>query len=143
MNLIHSANGFITLNFERGEEVIAGLKDFLKQGNISAGHITGLGAASRLELAYYNLETKEYERKVFTDDVEILSLTGNIGQKEDGELVVHMHGAFGQRDFSVFGGHIFELVISGAGEIHIASLPGFIKRAYDDETGLTLMCPIE
>lgn len=142
MKLIHTQDNFYTLNFQKGDEVMSGLADFLKENNIKAGHISGLGAASHLEIAYYNLETKEYERKQFTEDVEILSLNGNIGVKEGGELVVHMHGTFGRNDFSVFGGHIFEMVISGAGEIQIAAFFGEINRAYDEESGLTLMCPL-
>lgn len=141
MNVIHKGKGFYTLNFAKGDEVMSGLKDFFGKEDIKAGHISGLGAASALEIAYYNLGTKEYERKQFTEDVEILSLNGNVGVKEDGELVVHVHGTFGRRDFSVFGGHVFSLTISGAGELQIAAFSGQINRAYDEETGLTLMCP--
>lgn len=120
---------------------MAGLSEFAKENGIKAAHITGLGAASKLVIAYYNLETKEYEKKTFEEDVEILSLNGNIGVKEGGDAVVHVHGVFGKRDFSTFGGHIFEMTISGAGEIHINSFGGAICRAFDRETGLTLMCP--
>lgn len=141
MKVIHSHDGFYTLNFAKGDEVMSGLADFCRKREIQAAHIAGLGAASALELAYYNIETKEYERKKYEENVEIISLNGNAGVKEDGELVVHVHGAFGRPDYSVFGGHVFEMVISGAGELHIASFPGAIHRAYDEETGLTLMCP--
>lgn len=141
MQFIHSQDGVYTLNFNKEDEVIAVLAAFLQKENIQAAHITGLGAASRLTLAYYNLATKEYEKKMFEEDVEILSLTGNVGVKSGGQLVVHLHGTFGRRDFSVFGGHVFEMVISGAGELHIHTLEGAINRAYDEETGLTLMCP--
>lgn len=143
MNIIHVGGGTFTLNFSKGEEVLSGLVDFVQSKKITAGHITGLGAASRLTIAYYNIGTKEYEKKEFDEEVEILSLTGNIGMKESGESVVHLHGVFGRRDFSVFGGHIFELVISGAGELHIATFSGTINRKYDEASGLTLMCPID
>jgi len=139
MELIHSEGQLYTLNFKRGEEIISGLTDFLKNKNIRAGHITGLGAASELTLAYYNIETKEYEKRQFTENVEILSLLGNVGIKEKDALVVHMHGVFGKKDFSVFGGHVFALTVSGAGEIHLTALQNEIRRAYDEETGLTLM----
>lgn len=141
MKNIYTEKGTYILNFERGEEVMSGLATFCKENGIDAGHIAGLGAASNLTIAYYNLETKTYEKKNVVEDVEVLSLNGNVGAKEDGELVVHIHGVFGRRDFSVFGGHVFELIISGAGEIHLVTLPGKINRAYDKETGLTLMCP--
>lgn len=142
MQIIHSEGGTYTLNFARGDEVMAGLLDFLKEKNIKAAHLTGLGAASRVTLAYYNLATKSYEKQTVTEDVEILSLIGNAGVKEGGELVVHIHGTLGRKDLSVFGGHIFELQISGAGEIHLTTFSGSINRAYDEVTGLTLMCPV-
>ncbi len=140
MKLIHSEGDLYTLNFQKGEEVMAGLTQFLSEKGIQAAHLTGLGAASHITIAYYNLDTKEYEKETFTENVEILSLIGNVGVKEEGKLVVHMHGTFGKRNFHVFGGHVFEMVISGAGEIHVHALPGKISRAYDEETGLTLMC---
>lgn len=138
--LAHREDAFYTLNFAKGEEVMSGLAAFLAEHQIGAAHLTGLGAASRLVLAYYNLETKEYEKHEINEMVEILSLTGNVGIKEGGQRVVHLHGTFGRKDLSVFGGHVFEMVISGAGEIHLTTFAGQIARAYDQETGLTLMC---
>jgi predicted DNA-binding protein with PD1-like motif len=140
MKLAHKEGGYYTLNFERGESAMARLAEFLKEEGITAGHITGLGAASEVEIAYYNLDTKQYERKVVTENLEIVNLTGNVGVKEHDELVVHIHGTFGRNDFSVMGGHVFEIKVSGACEIHIVSFPGKIHRAYDGHTGLTLMC---
>jgi predicted DNA-binding protein with PD1-like motif len=142
MRIAQREETHVTLNFEKGEQVMKGLQQFVAEENITAAHIAGLGAASKLEIAYYNTESQEYERRTFTEDVEILNLNGNVGVKEDGEPVVHVHGTFGRRDFSVFGGHVFEMDISGAGEIHLTLLTGQINRAYDAETGLTLMCDI-
>lgn len=143
MRIAQKSETHITLNLEKGESVMSGLQRFVETEHINAAHIAGLGAASEVEIAYYNTTTKAYERKIIREDVEILNLNGNVGVKEDGELVVHIHGTFGRRDFSVFGGHIFEMEISGAGEIHLTRLSGTINRAYDADTGLTLMCDIE
>jgi predicted DNA-binding protein with PD1-like motif len=140
MKVIHSEGQFYTLNFARGEEVMSVLSDFLKKAGIQAAHISGLGAASELTIAYYNIEKKGYEKHTIQENVEILSLNGNVGVKENDELVVHLHGAFGRQDLSMFGGHIFSMTISGAGELHLTTFPGAIRRAYDAETGLTLMC---
>ena len=141
MDIIHSEGETYTLNFKRGEEVMAGLIAFVTENNIQAAHLTGLGAASKVTVAYYNLDTKEYEKQDIVEDVEILSLVGNVGIKEGGIPVVHIHGTFGRRELNVFGGHIFELLISGAGEIHLTAFSGAINRIFDEETGLTLMCP--
>jgi len=141
MQVIHTDGaGFYTLSFARGDEVMTGLVGFCQENSVKAAHITGLGAAGSVTLAYYNLETKTYEKKTIVEDVEVLSLVGNVGVKEGGELVVHLHGTFGRRDLNMFGGHVVELTISGAGEVHLRAFDGAINRKYDDETGLTLMC---
>jgi predicted DNA-binding protein with PD1-like motif len=106
MKLAHKEGSYYTLNFERGEGAMSRLVEFLKKEGVTAGHITGLGAASEIEIAYYNLETKKYERKIIAENLEILNLTGNVGVKEHDELVVHIHGTFGKSDFSVIGGHV-------------------------------------
>jgi len=118
------------------------LKIHLVEHGIKAAHITGLGAASALEIAYYNIETKEYERHQIQEDVEILSLNGNVGVAKDGTTIIHLHGTFGKQDLSVIGGHIFSMEVSGAGELHMRTFTGKINRAYDEETGLTLMCNV-
>lgn len=141
MYLAHESGSTHILGFKRGEEVISGLREFLKQRNIRAGHFTGLGAAESLEIAFYNLSAKEYERKVANYDVEILNLMGNTAMS-DGEPIIHAHGVFGKRDFSAFGGHVFKIIVSGSCEIHLAALEGFMKREPDEATGLNLLCPL-
>ena len=140
MDIIHTHNTTYTLNFAPGDEVLQGLRDFAVEHGIRAAHLTGLGAAREVDVAYYNLDTKEYERTTITEDVEIISLNGNIGIGPKNATIVHLHGMFGRRDLSTFGGHIFSLTVSGAGELHVTAMPGTIHRAYDEVTGLTLMC---
>jgi len=142
MQIIHNEGNYYTLSFKKGEEVMSTLKTHLVEHDIKAAHIAGLGAASAFEIAYYNIETKEYERHQIQEDVEILNLNGNVGVAKDGTTIIHLHGTFGRKDLSVIGGHIFSMEISGAGELHLRTFSGEIKRAYDEETGLTLMCNV-
>jgi predicted DNA-binding protein with PD1-like motif len=142
MKVIHQEESFYTFSFSKAEEVMSTLKAYCQEHGIKAAHIAGLGAADRLELAYYNIGSKEYERHTVEEAVEILNLNGNIGINTAGETVVHMHGTFGRQDLSVFGGHIFTMRISGAGELHVKVFAGAINRAYDDVKGLTLMCEV-
>lgn len=142
MKIIHEQGDFKTISFAKGEEVMSTIKAYLADNNIQAAHIAGLGAVSEIEIAYYNIETKEYERHTITENLEVLSLNGNVGVNTEGDTVIHLHGTFGKRDLSLLGGHIFALTISGAGEIHLKIFEGTINRAYDEETGLTLMCDV-
>ena len=141
MIVVHQENNVYILNIERGEELLSSLREFLKKENIKAGYFTGLGAAGVLDLAYYNLATKKFERHAIKEDVEILSLIGNIAMLKD-ETIIHTHGTFGRKDLSVFGGHIFSLHVSGACEIHLTKLSGEMTRACDETTGLNLLCTV-
>jgi len=141
MIIAHQEKDTCILNLERGEELLSSLREFLEKENIKAGYFTGLGATGVLDLAYYNLTTKKFERHTIKEDVEILSLIGNITMLKD-EIIIHTHGTFGRKDLSVFGGHIFSLRVSGACEIHFTKLSGEMTRAYDETTGLNLLCSI-
>ncbi len=139
MNIAGQSGNVYVLSIERGEELFASLSQFLADNGIVAGYFSGLGAADRLELAYYNLETREYERQRIDEAVEILSLHGNIAWKED-ERILHVHGVFGRRDLSTFGGHLFMLNVSGVCELHLTVLPKKMNRAFDEATGLNTLC---
>ena len=139
MIIAHFEKDTYILNIERGEEFFSSLRSFLEKENIKAGYFTGLGAAGALEIAYYNLATKKFERHTIKEDVEILSLMRNIAMLKD-EPIIHTHGTFGRKDLSMFGGHLFALHVSGACEIHLTKLSGEMTRAYDEPTGLNLLC---
>lgn len=139
MQVIQSENDKYVFNLARGEELFSELLSWCKEKGITGGTLTGLGAADQLELAYYNLDTKEYERHPIDAEVEILSLNGNLGMLK-GEQLLHIHGVFGRNDLSTFGGHLFSLRVSGACEIHLVTFDGSFERQHDIETGLNLLC---
>lgn len=139
MQVIYSNEKQVVLNLARGEELFEVLLSWCKENNIAGATLTGLGAADQLELAYYNMQTKAYERHIIDEEVEILSLTGNLGTLE-AQKMLHIHGVFGKRDLTTFGGHVFKLRVSGACEIHLTTLPSNLKRSFDETTGLNLLC---
>jgi len=141
MQVITSHDNQYVFNLARGEELFETLLSWCKENNIAGATLTGLGAADELELAYYHLPTQTYERHQINEEVEILSLNGNLGTLK-GEKMLHIHGVFGKRDLSTFGGHLFKLRVSGACEIHLTVLPTSLNRSFDEKTGLNLLCRI-
>jgi hypothetical protein len=135
--ILEDKNKYI-LRFERGEEIIQGLKDFSLKENISSGFFYGLGAVNKVKLAWYDLENKEYQKKEFNDKLEIISLLGNIARM-DKEIIVHTHGSFADRNFQLIAGHIEKMVVSATCEIVLEKFEDSINRSYDEETGLNLM----
>ena len=76
-------NDKYVLRLEKGEEVIFKIKELAEKEKISLAEITGLGAASLVEIGVFNVNTKEYKTKVFEGMFEITSLVGNVTLKEN------------------------------------------------------------
>src|SRR3989344_6571594 len=137
MVIVGQHNDMVVMNLARGEELMATLSSWCVENQVVGATLAGLGAADELEIAYYNLGTKTFERHMIKEDVEILSLVGNVAMLED-QRILHIHGTFGRKDLSTFGGHIFALRVSGACEVHLTVFPQAFTRAYDEQTGLNL-----
>lgn len=123
---------------KKGVDIIEGLSAFIRDNNIKAGIIKGIGAVSSAKLGYFNQNTKAYEERLFDENMEIVSLIGNISLK-DNEPFPHLHASFSKRDFTLVGGHLMADTIVYAFEFVIFSLSGKpMEREFDEETGLFL-----
>lgn len=133
----HSYDDRHFLVLQKGEEFISSLTAFLTEKNITAGSIAGLGAIKDVDIAYYDLPTKTYQRKVFPDVYELLSATGNAAML-DGKHFPHVHVVIGDRDYATFGGHLFSATVAATVELFILAMPFRIERKHDEDTGLKL-----
>lgn len=133
----HQTNIFL-LRFDKGEEVITGLQEYCRENTIRAGNFQALGAAGEVVLSYYNLDKKVYEDSTLSEDLEIVSMVGNIAMMDD-NIIIHSHAVFGRHDLSTVGGHIKRLIVSATCEVTLTTFTGDITRAYDEETGLNLL----
>ncbi|QQS43603.1 DNA-binding protein [Candidatus Roizmanbacteria bacterium] len=138
MNIIKQQSNSYILRFDRGEEFISAIQDFCTKNNIKSGYFHGIGACHKLELSWYNLQTKKYETKVIEENLEITSLTGNIALI-DGSVFAHTHGVFGGRQLQAIAGHVKSMEISATCEIKLDIFEGTIERIFDEATGLKLM----
>ncbi len=138
MKLILQDHRRYILRFDQGEDIITGTAQFLKDQKISACSISGIGSCSSIELGYYNSHLKEYRKKPFFEELEILSFLGN-GAIKDGEPIIHAHGVFSRTDFTVIGGHVFKAVVSATAEIFIIKLEGEMKRELNADFNLNLL----
>jgi len=137
--IIQDSKNFI-LRFDKGETVLQGIAGFMQTQQIKACSFTGIGTISHLELGFYNQHLKEYRKKPFLDDFEILSLTGNGALfSTDSKPILHAHGVFGRIDFTVIGGHVFELVTLATCEIFLTRLDGEMKRGNNTDYNLNLL----
>jgi uncharacterized protein len=94
--------------FHKGDDVLSGLTDFSIRYKVEDAHFTAIGAASSATLAWLDLSKKAYHRIPEPEQVEVLSMIGDIATF-DGKPVVHTHVVLGRPDGSTVGGHVFEL----------------------------------
>lgn len=126
------------LRFDVGEEVVAALLKFALDYSIDAAIFSGIGACSLAEVAYYDLKNKNYGTKVFTEDLEIVSLTGNIAILK-GKPACHAHAVLGRADFTTVGGHVSKIIISATCEIFLTKLEGVMQRSLRKDVNLNLL----
>jgi len=122
---------------KRGQEVVEEIIKFCNEKNIRAAYFTAIGAVSSVELAYYDLQKKEYNYKKF-DELEIDTITGNLAVMND-ELIIHAHGTFSDKDMKTVGGHFKSAVVSGTCEVFLVPLKESLVRKFDEDTGLNLI----
>jgi uncharacterized protein len=137
--LIHDApQKTFAVVFDKGDEVLENLLAFAKEHRISAAEFTGLGALSDAVLGYFDWQKKDYRRILIEEQVEVLSLTGNIALAE-GEPKLHPHIVLGKADGSAHGGHLLEAHVRPTLELMITESPAHLQRRSDPETGLALL----
>lgn len=124
--------------FENGDEVTAGLREFAAQNKVTAASFTAIGALEDVVLGWFNLEDGDYERIPVEEQVEVLTLVGNIAIFE-GKPKVHAHVVVGKRDGTAHGGHLMEAHVRPTLEVVVVETPVHLVRKTDEHTGLALI----
>ena len=127
------------LVFDTGEEVADGLLAFARQHRIAGAYFTAIGALRDVTLGYWRWETRRYERIPLREQVEVLSLAGNIALAPDGAPKVHAHVVVGKADGTAHGGHLLEGHVRPTLEVMLVESPGHLHRTHDPATGLALI----
>ncbi len=138
MKVILKDNQRYIIRIDKGEEVFAGFLEFARQYDIDAASFTAIGACGELEIGVYDFAAKSYTKQVITEQLEIVSLIGNIALSA-GKPALHVHGSFSRRDLSMLGGHVFKAVISATCEIFLIKLDGEMSRGLDSDLNLNLL----
>ncbi len=138
---VHEERGQKTfaLVFDTGDEFVSGLTSFAKDNALSAASLTAIGAFSDATLGYFDTEKKEYKEIPVEEQVEVLSLVGDIALKEDGEPQVHAHVVVGRSDGTTRGGHLLEAHLRPTLEVVLIESPEHLQRRVDEETRLPLI----
>ncbi len=134
----HQGEQTFALIFETGDEVMANLVAFAREYHLGAAHLTAIGALSEVTLGYFDWEAKEYKKIPVREQVEVLSLIGDVALKDD-EPQVHAHIVVGRSDGSTRGGHLVEGRVRPTLEVILTELPRHLHKQVDPESGLALI----
>jgi predicted DNA-binding protein with PD1-like motif len=138
--LIEERDGLRTfvLVLATGDEAIGTLTSFAAEQRLGGSHFTAIGAFSRAVVAYFDWSTKQYRHIRVDDQVEVLSLIGDI-TLEQSKPKVHAHVVLGNPDATTRGGHLIEGTVRPTLEIVTTELPRHLHRKFDAESGLALI----
>lgn len=100
------------LVLDPGEEASQQMAAFAVDQDVTLASFTAIGGFEDVDLGFYNLETGGFDAIPFHDDqVEVLSLIGEITRHDDGTPWVHGHVVVGRRDGTTRGGHLLRGVV--------------------------------
>lgn len=125
--------------FDEGDEVSSGLLAFAQEHRLAGSHFTAIGALSDVILGYWDPRSRQYRRIPLPEQVEVLSLVGNIALGPDGTPKVHAHLVVGRSDGSAHGGHLLEAHVRPTLEAVVVESPEHLRRLIDAKTGLALL----
>lgn len=127
----------IVLRVDRGEEVMAAITALCEKENILLASISGLGAADRLVMGLYDIETQRFSETVLEQPLEITALIGSITEM-DGKPYLHIHVNAADAEGRAYGGHLKSVRVSGTAEIVLTVVEGHVGRKKDEITGTGL-----
>lgn len=126
------------LVFETGDEVVEGLTSFAEERGLATSHFTAIGAFREAVLAWFDIDRREYLENPVDEQVEVVSLVGNIARAPGGRKI-HAHVAVGRRDGEALAGHLVSGVVRPTLEVFLTETGADLEREEDEATGLTLI----
>src|SRR6266480_5647727 len=137
--LLNETPRTFALVFDKGDEVTASVLEFAKDNQLKASYFTALGSFSDATLGFFERERKDYKRIEIEEQVEVMSLFGNLTQDESGQHKLHAHVVTGKRDGSEHGGHLLKAHVWPTLELFLTETSETLQRKVDEETNLLLL----
>jgi len=136
--LVTETDDRLLIRLFKDEEILESVHELARQRDIPHASVQGIGAVTDVELGFYHLQQKEYERKAFGEEpFELISLLGNLGWADE-QPFLHAHVALGRGDYSMVGGHLFRGVVLATCELVLSPGAARLERRFDPEIGLKL-----
>ena len=124
---------------EKGEEAKAQLLALAGQEGIENASFVALGAFERAVIAYFDWDKKKYRKIPVDEQVEVITLAGDIVPDDQGKPSLHAHTVLGRSDGTTRGGHLVEGHVRPTLEVTVTELPAPLRRHRHPELGVALI----
>lgn len=135
----------IFARFNAGKDLLASIKEVVKEHQVRAGLLTVIGAVDRAHYGFYQPHQKVYTTLKWTPSpesspaLEIVSCIGNIAILDD-EAVVHAHITFTGEKGEIMGGHLLEgCRVNPTAELTLLKADGVLRRKRHEDLNLALL----
>jgi predicted DNA-binding protein with PD1-like motif len=141
--VLHESHGEKTLIlvFAAGDEVMATLQKFAQEQHFTAAHFSAIGAFQEATLGYFDWQQKDYRHIPVEEQVEVVSLLGDIAMGEKGQPKVHAHVVLGKSNGAAMAGHLLKAKVRPTLELILTQTPAHLQRKHDATSGLALIQP--
>lgn len=126
------------LILDNGDEVVSCIERFAAEQRLTASRLTAIGALRDVTLGYFDWERKEYHPHRYAEQLEVLSLVGDIAMDGD-QPKLHAHAVLGRGDCTTLGGHLLRATVRPTLEILVTDAPAYLCRRHDPQSGLALI----
>ena len=123
---------------DRHDDPVEALAGAAKRFDLRAASLSGIGAFSGVTIGFFDRSRRDYIRRVIREQVEVLSLLGNIAL-DQGEPRVHVHVVVGRADGTAMGGHLLGGSVDPTLEVTIVESPATLRRRTYPCSGLSLI----
>jgi uncharacterized protein len=129
------------LVLSQGDDVWTALVVFANDQKVQSARFSAIGAVRDPEVAWFDVGRREYKAMTFREQMEVLSLSGDVTLGADGRPIVHTHVALARSDGAVWGGHLLGATVSPTLEVFVTAYPVPLQKRLDPATGLQLIDP--
>jgi predicted DNA-binding protein with PD1-like motif len=124
-----------------GEEVKETLTGFVRQEKILAASFVALGAFERATIGYFDWLKKDYQPIAIEEQVEVITLIGDIAEDDQGGPSLHAHTVLGRSDGTTRGGHLLKGLVRPTLEVTLTATPGHLRRRMHKAINVALIDP--
>ena len=136
--------GRVYIRMDKGNEVIAGLRQVCQELKIKSATFQGIGACDQVIVGTYIPAKQEFLQHERNGMLEMVSLQGNIVTNDKEELVEHAHGMFSylrqeSGEMTYLGGHLLSAWVSYTAEIVLDIVEDrYIGQQFEPVTGINV-----